>query len=752
VRPCPPRANTPEPSGDHDRAARLPERLPDVRLALRFSRLERAILIDAAWRPPEVKVSRVRRVFVAGVLAACLPLAAGRPATLSASARGQQGGGRQGGAATPNTPPATATALILGHVVDGSSGEPIPEAVVTLRTGGARGRAGMPQPTGNPATDAAMEAVMANLQAGRGRGSTDQRLLTGADGRFVYHSLAPGNYSISASLDGYAASPGLGIGRGGLVAAMPSTETPSSLVVTEGQILRDVKLRLWKLGSIAGTVLDDLGDPAVGLTVQVMRRLMVAGRARYLPAGNAKTDDRGVFRIGRLIPADYIVVVPQTQTAFPAALLDRAMKGVFNNDLSGSLDLVDVMGSGVAPPQSMGAGVRIGPYMVSAAGGAMPLPGPDGRLLVYQTAFYAGGTVPTQATVVSLKSGEERAAADFQLRLIPTARVSGMLSHQGGSVANIGVKLVVPGDGVTSDSEFEVATSVTTADGSFTFFGVPAGQFVLRASKASRPDIPAGANPMAAGMLMAGGTAPMTKALFAERTITVGATDISDLALPLQEGFTLNGRIEFQGTTGKPAPARPQISVTLAPADGRTPGILDMVRPNRLSETNTFTLGGLMPGKYFLNVPAPPGWFVQSASIGGRDVWDTSLEIRNGDIDGLLITLTDVNPQLTGTVTATGEQKVLESTVVVFPADHKAWIEGGMNPRRVRALTPGPKGEFTVAGVGTGDYLIVAIDRGDDGDLQDPAYIELLSRLARPVRISTDSRPVTLPITRVVRK
>ena len=252
-------------------------------LALRFSRLERAILIDAAWRPPEVKVSRVRRVFVAGVLAACLPLAAGRPATLSASPRGQQGGGRQGGAATPNTPPAAATALILGHVVDGSSGEPIPEAVVTLRTGGARGRAGMPQPTGNPATDAAMEAVMANLQAGRGRGSTDQRLLTGADGRFVYHSLAPGHYSISASLDGYAASPGLGIGRGGLVAAMPSTETPSSLVMTEGQILRDVKLRLWKLGSIAGTVLDDLGDPAVGLTVQVMRRLMVAGRARYLP-------------------------------------------------------------------------------------------------------------------------------------------------------------------------------------------------------------------------------------------------------------------------------------------------------------------------------------------------------------------------------------------------------------------------------------------------------------------------------------
>ena len=697
-------------------------------------------------------MSRARRVVIAGVLAMCLPLVAARPASLSASFQGQ-GGGRQGGAPQPsNAPPAAATALVVGQVVDGSSGEPIAEAVVTLRTGGGRGRAGMPPATGNAATDAAMEAVMANLQSGRGRGSTDQRLLAGADGRFVYHSLAPGNYNISASLDGYASSPGLGIGRGALVAVMPSTETPSSFVLTEGQILRDVKLRLWKLGAISGTVLDDLGDPAVGITVQAMRRLMVAGRARYLPAGNTKTDDRGVFRIGRLIPADYIVVVPQTQTAFPAALLDRAMQGVFNNDLSGSLDLVDVMGSGVAPPQSMGAGVRMGPYMVAAAGGAMPVIGSDGRLLVFQTSFYAGGTVPTQATVISLKSGEERAAADFQLRLIPTARVSGVLTHQGGSVANIGVKLVVPGDGVTSDSEFDVATSVTTADGSFTFFGVPAGQFVLRASKASRPDIPAGANPMAVGMLIGSGSAQMTKALFAERTITVGTADITDFALPLQEGFTVNGRIEFRSTTGKPVPARPQMNVTLAPADGRTPGLLDAMRPNRLSEANTFTLTGLMPGKYFLNLPAPAGWFVQSASIGGRDVWDAPLEIRNGDVDGVLVTLTDVSPQLTGSVTATGQQKALEATVVVFPADHKAWIENGMNPRRVRALTPGPKGEFTVTGVGPGDYLIVAIDRGDDGDLQDPAYIELLSRVARPVRIGADSQPVTLPMTQVVRK
>lgn len=695
-------------------------------------------------------MSRVHRVLAAGVLAVCLPLLVPQfSAVTAATAPQQAGGGRAGVTPAPNAPPAAATALVLGQVVDGSSGEPISEAIVTLRVGGGRGRGGPSLPQiGNPAAEAAMEAVMANLQAGRGRGSTDQRLLTGGDGRFVFHSLAPGSYSLSATLDGYASSPGLGFGRG----ASPSTDQPSGLVLTEGQILRDVRIRLWKLASISGSVRDDLGDPAVGLTVQAMRRVMVAGRARYLPAGNAKTDDRGVFRIGRLVPADYIVLVPQTQTAFPAALLDRAMQGVFNNDMSGSMDLIDVMGGGATPPQSMAGGVRLGPYMVAAAGGAIPVPAADGGLMVYQTSFFSGAIVPAQATVMTLKSGEERTAADFQLRLIPTVRVSGALTHQGAGVANVGVKLVVPGDGMTSDSEFDVATSVTGSDGTFTFFGVPPGQFVLRATKASRPDIPTGTNPMAAGMLMAGGSLPMTKALFAERNVTVATSDVADLSLVMQEGHSVSGRVEFQGTSGKPAPARPQMNITLAPADGRAPGILEGIRPSRLSDTGAFTLTGVLPGRYFLNVPAPPGWFVQSVTAGGRDVWDSSLEIRNGDVDGLLVTLTDVNVQLSGTVTATGNQKVTESTVIVFPADHKGWVESGMNPRRSRSLTPGPKGEFTITGVGAGDYLIVAIDRGEDGDLQDPAFIEVLSRVATPVRVGSDNRPVTLPITRVVRK
>jgi hypothetical protein len=113
----------------------------------------------------------------------------------------------------------------------------------------------------------------------------------------------------------------------------------------------------------------------------------------------------------------------------------------------------------------------------------------------------SGAAVPAQASLVTLKSGEERSDVTFQLRLIPTSRVSGRAVGPDGPLGNLGIRLVVPGDGVVSESEFDVATAITKPDGTFAFFGVPPGQFLLKAQKQPRPEIPAEAlagNPAAA--------------------------------------------------------------------------------------------------------------------------------------------------------------------------------------------------------------------------------------------------------------
>jgi hypothetical protein len=119
-------------------------------------------------------------------------------------------------------------------------------------------------------------------------------------------------------------------------------------------------------------------------------------------------------------------VIPQAPAAVPAAMLDSMMKGIGGGDVSGMMGVVDLASSGVNIGAAMQGGVRLGNYMVASASGAPPILAADGKLFVYQTAFYPGVAVPVQAEVLTLKSGDERGGVNFQLRLTPTARVSGV--------------------------------------------------------------------------------------------------------------------------------------------------------------------------------------------------------------------------------------------------------------------------------------------------------------------------------------
>src|SRR6185295_5538403 len=103
---------------------------------------------------------------------------------------------------------------------------------------------------------------------------------------------------------------------------------------------------------------------------------------------------------------------------------------------------------------------------------------PDGLRTAYPAAFYPGATKPADAAPIELKASEDRSGIDFQLQPVRTARVSGAVQGPADAIGNLLLRLIPLGAEELGQGS-EAATTVTLADGRFTFFDVPAGSYVL---------------------------------------------------------------------------------------------------------------------------------------------------------------------------------------------------------------------------------------------------------------------------------
>ncbi|MEZ5315811.1 MAG: carboxypeptidase-like regulatory domain-containing protein [Vicinamibacterales bacterium] len=636
----------------------------------------------------------------------------------------------------------TGTGLIVGTVVDASSGAPISGAVVTASVRAAG-------PVDAPGELAALERLAAlqaaGLQAPAG-GPTILRAFTTSDGRFLFRDLPPGTYNISTSANGYLTS---AFGR------QRPDGPPRPLTLGDGERRTTVSIRMWKYASISGVVVDETGAPAVGIPVRALRVTVVGEARRVSPGPTTYSDDRGYFRFGGLTPGGYLIAAPMTSIAVPVSAIDEYYTAMRSGD-TGEL-MRERLASGAPMPTT--GGLRVGDQQLQLSGIptrtlAPPAPGPDGRILAYRTVFAPAASTIADAEVLPLASGETRANLTLQLQLSPTASVTGQVIGPDGPVSGIGVRLLPDGNtGLVIDNGFETATTVTNAAGRFVFLGVPAGSYTAKVQRVPRPTVPVDVTRLSVvgGVVMttSGSSAPPAPptepVLWASAPVGVGATDVADVVLTLREGLRLSGRLVFDGASPQPPADRLQaLTIRLAAVEGPT----IQAQPARPDADGRFETAGYPPGRYFVTPGSIGAWSVRSILAGGRDVVADALDLDR-DIDDAVITFTDRRTSLGGTVTTTTPGEV-DAVVVAIPADYQGWIAHGMSIRRAPQATVAPDGRFSLGGLMPGDYLVAAFDADAPVNTQDPEFVAAMARVATPVRVAEgEQRQVSLAVARL---
>jgi len=640
--------------------------------------------------------------------------------------------GRGGGPPTAGTPPVQggnpgqpplpdgeATAAISGVVIDGGTGQPVAGAIVSMSI------LGRSVPTG-----------------------TQPRQLTDDKGRFAFVNVWSDNtYMLSASKFGYLDG---GVGR-----EKSPADPIRGVRVTKDQWLGTVRVTIWRPAAISGAVRDENGEPMVGIIVRALVRHRLMGRDELAAGPMTLTDDRGTYRLAGLVPGRYLMQVPSVQASMPTKTTYSG-PGTTNAP-DGGIELDDT------------SRLVIGRY---------PLPPPpvNGRPMTYAMAFHPSTSSVADAMTIELKYGDDRPNVDITLSPVPAVRVSGVLEGPPDAMTLMTVRLLPVGlENLGQGSE--TATALVDSSGQFTFANVPPGSYVIDAPvsiyefsqggsgianrPASFPPPPgtqswgrsSNAPDAASGLQFTttsfrGNNVPNYSG---RGSVTVGSSDVTGVVVRLKPMARMSGTIVLDLDPTQPAPETPpRFFLSLDPANGEVYLGAPRGQTPPDAPVTEFTIPGVIPGRYWLRSTGSSNWIVKSVTWKGRDYTTTPFDTTNGDdLTGVVLTMTNNRPTLSGVVQGTDALKAEDCMVVIFPVERAQWQGYGLTPTRFRTTSIATGATFTITTLPAGDYVVAAIDRSNRARWLDPSVLTQLEAAGARVSLTwgakiTQSVPVVV--------